>query len=115
MPLYRDPGQGTSAIASSPLAFLALPVPGHVRHFFGEDTQVSALHEAPQTATKLLVTAMGLIDTFDPRQRATAIIDDFDDPRRLNWDIIPKPDTAPRTALKIGFPSRCAGGTVGAH
>jgi hypothetical protein len=59
---------------------------------------VSALHEAPQTATKLLVTAMGLIDTFDPRQRATAIIDDFDDPRRLNWDIIPKPD---RTGIPL--------------
>lgn len=59
---------------------------------------MSALHEAPQTATKLLVTAMGLIDTFDPAQRAAAVIDDFDDPRRLNWDIIPKPD---RTGIPL--------------
>ncbi|EKT76908.1 hypothetical protein WSS_A40340 [Rhodococcus opacus M213] len=59
---------------------------------------MSALHEAPATATKMLVTAMGLIDTFDPGQRAQAIIDDFDDPRRLNWDIIPKPD---RTGIPL--------------
>ena len=59
---------------------------------------MSALHEAPATATKLLVTAMGLIDTFDPEQRSQAIIDDFDDPRRLNWDIIPKPD---RTGIPL--------------
>ena len=42
---------------------------------------MSALHEAPETATKMLVTAMGLLDTFDPAQRAAAVIDDFDDPR----------------------------------
>jgi Protein of unknown function (DUF3500) len=53
---------------------------------------MSALHEAPETATKMLVTAMGLLDTFDAQQRAAAVVDDFDDPRRLNWDIIPKPD-----------------------
>ena len=41
---------------------------------------------------------MGLIDTFDPQQRASAVIDDFDDPRRLNWDIIPKPD---RTGIPL--------------
>ena len=55
-------------------------------------------YEAPETATKMLVTAMGLIDTFDPQQRANAVIDDFDDPRRLNWDIIPKPD---RTGIPL--------------
>jgi hypothetical protein len=41
---------------------------------------------------------MGLIDTFDPQQRSQAIIDKFDDPRRLNWDIIPKPD---RTGIPL--------------
>ncbi|WP_410874607.1 DUF3500 domain-containing protein [Nocardia sp. A7] len=51
-----------------------------------------AMYEAPQTATTLLVTAMGLIDTFDPSQRAAAIIEDFTDPRRMEWDIIPRPD-----------------------
>ena len=59
---------------------------------------MSALHEAPETATKMLVTAMGLLDTFDPQQRAAAVIDDFHDPRRLNWDIIPKPD---RTGIPL--------------
>jgi hypothetical protein len=55
-------------------------------------------YEAPETATRMLVTVMGLIDTFDPQQRAAAVIDDFDDPRRLNWDIIPKPD---RTGIPL--------------
>lgn len=53
---------------------------------------MSELHEAPHTATKLLVTAMGLLDTFSPDQRAAAVVADFDDPRRMDWDIIPKPD-----------------------
>jgi Protein of unknown function (DUF3500) len=52
----------------------------------------TAAYEAPQTATKMLVLAMGLLDTLSPAQRAAAVISDFDDPRRLNWDIIPKPD-----------------------
>ncbi|AHH19984.1 hypothetical protein NONO_c52000 [Nocardia nova SH22a] len=56
------------------------------------------LYADPETATKLLVIAMGLIDTFDPSQRAAAIIDDFDDPRRLDWDIIPRPD---RTGIAL--------------
>ncbi len=59
---------------------------------------MTSLHEAPATATSLLVIAMGLIDTFDAGQRASAIIDDFDDPRRLDWDIIPRPD---RTGIPL--------------
>ncbi|WP_229746276.1 DUF3500 domain-containing protein [Rhodococcoides trifolii] len=56
------------------------------------------MYEATETATKLLVTAMGLIDTFDSQQRSLAVIDAFDDPRRLDWDIIPRPD---RTGLSM--------------
>ncbi|NKZ10838.1 DUF3500 domain-containing protein [Mycolicibacterium septicum DSM 44393] len=41
---------------------------------------------------------MGLIDTFDPGQRADAVVSDFDDPRRLDWDIIPRPD---RTGIAL--------------
>ncbi|MEU2014248.1 DUF3500 domain-containing protein, partial [Nocardia sp. NPDC019302] len=59
---------------------------------------MSTMYEAPQTATKMLVTAMGLIDTFDPAQRASAVIEDFADPRRLDWDIIPRPD---RTGIPL--------------
>ncbi|MET9214625.1 MULTISPECIES: DUF3500 domain-containing protein [unclassified Nocardia] len=54
-------------------------------------------HDEP-TATRLLLTAMGLLDTLDPAQRAEAVIADFDDPRRLDWDIIPKPD---RTGIPL--------------
>ncbi|MGW4241897.1 DUF3500 domain-containing protein [Nocardia sp. NPDC004722] len=56
------------------------------------------LHEDQQTAGRLLVTAMGLLDTFDPAQRVEAVIADFDDPRRLDWDIIPRPD---RTGIPL--------------
>ena len=49
-------------------------------------------YQAPDTATRLVTTAMGLLDTFDPAQRSAAVIDDLGDPRRLDWDIIPRPD-----------------------
>ena len=48
-------------------------------------------HEDPETIQKLLVGVIGLLDTFSAEQRAAALFD-FDDPRRLDWDIIPKPD-----------------------
>ncbi len=49
------------------------------------------MHEDAQTIQKLLVGVIGLLDTFSAEQRAAALFD-FDDPRRLDWDIIPKPD-----------------------
>lgn len=55
-------------------------------------------YDAPQTATKLVITAMGLIDTFDAAQSTAALIPDFEDPRRLDWDIIPRPD---RTGVSL--------------
>ncbi len=48
-------------------------------------------HEDPQTIQKMLVGVIGLIDTFSAEQRSAALFG-FDDPRRLDWDIIPKPD-----------------------
>jgi hypothetical protein len=48
-------------------------------------------YEDPQTIQKLLVGVIGLLDTFSAEQRNAALFD-FDDPRRLDWDIIPKPD-----------------------
>ncbi len=53
---------------------------------------MSSRYEAPATATRMLVVAMGLLDTFTPEQRRAAVISDFDDPRRTDWDIIPRPD-----------------------
>lgn len=48
-------------------------------------------HEDVETIQKLLVGMIGLIDTFSAEQRSDALYG-FDDPRRLDWDIIPKPD-----------------------
>ncbi|KQU28541.1 MULTISPECIES: DUF3500 domain-containing protein [unclassified Rhodococcus (in: high G+C Gram-positive bacteria)] len=48
--------------------------------------------EAPLTASRLVFTAIGLSDTFTAEQRSAAVIPDFEDPRRTDWDIIPKPD-----------------------
>ncbi|RFA10252.1 hypothetical protein B7R54_14325 [Subtercola boreus] len=48
-------------------------------------------HEDAQTIQKLLVGVIGLLDTFSAEQRAASAFE-FDDPRRLDWDIIPKPD-----------------------
>lgn len=53
---------------------------------------MSSRYEAPATATRMLVVAMGLLDTFTAEQRRAAVISDFDDPRRTDWDIIPRPD-----------------------
>lgn len=48
--------------------------------------------ECRETASRLVFTAIGLIDTFTFEQRAAAIIADFGDARRTDWDIIPRPD-----------------------
>jgi hypothetical protein len=48
-------------------------------------------YEDPETIQKILVGLIGLIDTFSADQRDAALFA-FDDPRRLDWDIIPKPD-----------------------
>ncbi|WP_426517466.1 DUF3500 domain-containing protein [Diaminobutyricibacter sp. McL0618] len=55
------------------------------------DGAAAPTHEDAQTIQKLLVGVIGLIDTLSAEQRAAALFD-FDDPRRLDWDIIPKPD-----------------------
>lgn len=55
------------------------------------DSTISPSHNDPQTIQKLLVGVIGLLDTFSAEQRAAAVFG-FDDPRRLDWDIIPKPD-----------------------
>ena len=55
------------------------------------NTITQPTHEDAQTIQKLLVGVIGLIDTFSADQRGAALLG-FDDPRRLDWDIIPKPD-----------------------
>ena len=55
------------------------------------DSATQPTHEDAQTIQKLLVGVIGLIDTFSADQRGAALFG-FDDARRLDWDIIPKPD-----------------------
>jgi uncharacterized protein DUF3500 len=49
------------------------------------------LYEAREVASKMLVTAMGLIETLTPIQRDHLVLP-LDDPRRMDWDIIPRPE-----------------------
>jgi len=49
------------------------------------------VYEAPGVASKMLVAAMGLIETLDVNQRAHLVLP-LDDPRRQDWDIIPRPE-----------------------
>ncbi len=57
----------------------------------GDISATGPSHEDAETIQKLLVGVIGLIDTLSTDQRAAGLFD-FDDPRRLDWDIIPKPD-----------------------
>src|ERR1700712_3128333 len=56
-----------------------------------EQTPGQPGYEDAETIQKLLVGLIGLTDTFSAEQREAALFA-FDDPRRLDWDIIPKPD-----------------------
>ena len=49
------------------------------------------LYEAPQVASKVLVAAMGLIETLTVTQRAHLVLP-LDAPQRQDWDIIPRPE-----------------------
>jgi Protein of unknown function (DUF3500) len=48
-------------------------------------------YEAPQTISRMLFATWALLNSLDPAQRASAVFG-MDDPRRLDWDFIPKPD-----------------------
>ncbi|MFY0408381.1 DUF3500 domain-containing protein [Solicola sp. PLA-1-18] len=48
-------------------------------------------YAAPRTAQRLLVIMIGLLDTMDAQQRSVVVMP-FDDQRRTDWDIIPRPD-----------------------
>lgn len=60
------------------------------------------LYEAPEVAGKMLVAAMGLIETLTPIQRGHLVLP-LDDPRRQDWDIIPRPE---KTGLSLRDLSR---------
>ncbi|TIC79297.1 DUF3500 domain-containing protein [Nocardioides sp. GY 10127] len=51
-------------------------------------------YQAPQTIRQMLFATWALLDSLDPALRAQAISPDMEDPRRVDWDFIPKPDRA---------------------
>jgi hypothetical protein len=55
-------------------------------------------YEAPQTIKRMLFSTWALLDTLTPDLRAQAHIPDMEDPRRVDWDFIPKPD---RTGIPL--------------
>jgi len=50
--------------------------------------------EAPQTIKRMLFPTWALLDSLRPDLKAQAFIPDMADPRRVDWDFIPKPDRA---------------------
>src|SRR4051812_24928737 len=60
--------------------------------FCREDSLNDAdLYAAPEVASKMLVAAMGLIETLTPVQRDHLVLP-LDHPARQDWDIIPRPE-----------------------
>jgi len=49
-------------------------------------------YEAPNTIKRMLFTTWALLDSLNPDLRAQMHVPDMSDPRRLDWDFIPKPD-----------------------
>ena len=49
-------------------------------------------YEAPITIKRMLFAAWALLDSLNPGLKAQALIPEMQDPRRVDWDFIPKPD-----------------------
>ncbi|MBO0682533.1 MAG: DUF3500 domain-containing protein [Candidatus Dormibacteraeota bacterium] len=54
---------------------------------------MNEVHEAPETIRRMLWATWALLDNLSPEQRRLAQ-HDMEDPSRLDWDFIPKPDRA---------------------
>src|SRR6478735_2282176 len=69
-------------------------------------------YEAPTTIKRMLFATWALLDTLSPDLRAQARIADMDDPRRLDWDFIPKPDRAGVPLFKLDHHQRTLAQTL---
>jgi hypothetical protein len=56
-----------------------------------EPVQDGPGYEAPRTISRMLFATWALLNSLDPAQRADAVFA-MTDPKRLDWDFIPKPD-----------------------
>lgn len=57
-------------------------------------TEPTMTYEAPQTIKRMLFATWALLDSLRPDLKAQAFSPDMADPRRVDWDFIPKPDRA---------------------
>lgn len=57
-------------------------------------------YEAPVAIKRMLFSAWALLDSLPPGARSRMHIPDMDDPRRLDWDFIPRPD---RTGVPLSM------------
>lgn len=57
-------------------------------------TPPNMTYEAPLTIKRMLFSTWALLDSLRPELKAQAFIPDMGDPRRTDWDFIPKPDRA---------------------
>lgn len=62
-------------------------------------TNVESMNfEAPRAIKRMLFSTWALLDSLAPEARSRIHLPEMDDPRRLDWDFIPKPD---RTGLPL--------------
>lgn len=57
-------------------------------------TPAPMTYEAPVAIKRMLFATWALLDSLRPELKAQAFIPDMADPRRIDWDFIPKPDRA---------------------
>lgn len=69
-------------------------------------------YEAPTAIKRMLFATWALLDTLSPDLRAQALIADMDDPRRLDWDFIPKPDRTGVPLFKLDHHQRTLAQTL---
>ena len=69
-------------------------------------------YEAPRTIKNMLFSTWALLDSLSPDLRAQAHLPDLDDPRREDWDFIPKPDRTGVPLTKLDHHQRILAHTL---
>ena len=62
--------------------------------------------EAPNAIKRMLFATWALLDSLSPDLRAQAHVPEMDDPRRVDWDFIPKPDRTGVPLFKLDHHQR---------
>lgn len=76
-------------------------------------TEPPAVHyEAPRSIKRMLFAAWALLDTLSPELRDRALLPEMSDPRRLDWDFIPKPDRTGVPLFKLDHHQRTLAHTL---